>query len=365
MKSNLWFLVLLSIAYLTACSAPPPATADPDIAHTATSSPVAPMTQTLEPTLTRTPFPTATPIVVEGVGQTVQTVRLPNQGYMFPAFGAASVWIPSPGLLMRIDPVTGHVAAEIPLDGGQREHINTVLAEGKMYAVTAQGDVIWASEANGEAVVRIDPQTNEIIDHISLDARPDAMALEDGTLWVAHRTGDEVLRVNTQTKEVIARIPVYDPDSIAIGAGSAWVVGARAENLVRIDPMTNSIIATISLGTGNDPAGQVAFGEGDVWVTKFFGGTVTRVNPETNQVVATIEIGIPVISVEVGAGAVWATVGIFDTCENSGVVRIDPATKTVVGRLPVRCAEDLVASPEGFWVTSYKYPEITLIRPEQ
>lgn len=364
MKSSLWFLVLLLITYLTACSAPPPATADPDVAHTATSSPVSPMTPTLEPTLTRTPFPTATPIVVEGVGQTIQTVRLPNQGYMFPAFGADSVWIPSPGLLMRIDLATGQVAAEIPLDGGQREHINAVLADGKMYAVTAQGDAIWASEAKEEAVVRIDPQTNEIIDRIPLDARPDAMALEGETLWVAHRNGDEVLRVDTYTKEVIARIPVYDPDSIAVGADSVWVVGARAESLVRIDPTTNSA-TTISLGTGNDPAGQVAFGEGGVWVTKFFSGTVTRVDPDTNQIVATIEIGIPVISIEVGAGAVWATVGIFDTCENSGVVRIDPETNTVVGRLPVRCAEDLVASPDGFWVTSYKYPEVTLIKPEE
>lgn len=367
MKSVSQFFVLLSIVYHTACSAPAPATPEPGSSRPPTSSP-SPRAQgspTAEPTVTRTPFPTATPIVVEGVGQTVQTVRLPNQGYMFPAFRAGSVWIPSPGLLMRIDRATSQVTAEIPLDGGQREHINTVLAEGKMYAVVAEGDVIWASEANDEAVVRIDPQTNGIIDRIPLHASPNAMALKGDTLWVAHRNGEEVLRVDTKTKQIVARIPVHDPDSIAIGDDSVWVVGARAENLVRIDPDTNSVVATISFGTGAHPAGQVAVGEGGVWVTRFFAGTVSRVDPETNQVVAMIDVGIPVISVEVGAGAVWATVGIFDTCEKSGVVRIDPGTNSVVGRIPVRCAEDLVASPEGFWVTSYKYPEATLIRPQQ
>jgi hypothetical protein len=100
-------------------------------------------------------------------------------------------------------------------------------------------------------------------------------------------------------------------------------------------------------------------------VTKVFGDTVSRLDPKTNQVVATIKIGIPVISVEVGAGPVWAVVGEFKTCQESGVVRIDLETSAPVGRIPVRCAEDIAVGPEGFRVTSYNYPEITLIKPQE
>jgi YVTN family beta-propeller protein len=217
----------------------------------------------------------------------------------------------------------------------------------------------------GKAVVRIDPQTNQIIDRIQLEGGLHAIALDGDTLWVANRGDDTIVRVDTQTKQIVARIPVHDPTSIAIGANSVWVVGHRAGNLVRIDPNTNSVVATIRLGQGVGWPGQVAFGEGGVWVGELLSGMVSRVDPETNKEVARIDIGVPVTSIEVGAGAVWAVVGEFEGCQKSGLVRIDPETNMPVGRIPVRCAGDMVVSPEGFWVTSYQYPEITLVKPQE
>jgi streptogramin lyase len=346
---------LLTAMVISSCSAGPATQLQPTPSQTP-NSPVSPLSSpTLTPTITRTPRPTSTPIVVEGVGQTAGTISLPNQGNLFPAFGAGAVWIPSPGVLMRIDPITGQVAAEIPLDEAKWDDV---------YAVAAEGEVIWATETNNEDVVRIDPQTNQIIDRIPLQARPDSIALDGDTLWVADPSENLLLRVDTLTKQISAHIPVDDPSSIAIGGGSVWVVGSHVENLVRIDPNTNSIAATIALGNGSDPAGQVAFGEGGVWVSKYFSGRVARIDPETNQVAATIEIGIPVISVEVGVGAVWAVVGEIDACQQSGLARIDPKTNTSVGRIPVRCAEDIAVSPDGLWVTSYRYKELTLVKPQ-
>ena len=105
--------------------------------------------------------------------------------------------------------------------------------------------------------------------------------------------------------------------------------------------------------------------EGAVWVGEIYGNVVSRVDPETNQEVARIEVDIPVISVEVGAGAIWAVVEGFEACQRSGLVRIDPETNTAGGRIPVRCAGDIVVSPEGFWVTSYQSREITLFEPAE
>lgn len=355
-----WLVVLLMMAYITACSAGPSTSSPRNPSQTPDSLPSLQLSPTLEPTVAQTPFPSLTPIVVEDVGQTVQTIRLPKQGYRFPAFGAGAVWVPSRvsgrNVLMRVDPATRQVVAEIAVDKAQVWDI---------FAVAAEGDVIWSTAVNEQAVVRIDAHTNQIVDRIPIQAQPDAIALQGNTLWVAHESGNEVLRLDTETKQIVARVPVADPDSIAIGNDSIWVVGNHAENLIRIDPTTNSIVATISLGTAPDSDGQVAFGEGGVWVSRYSSETVARVDPETNQVIATIEMGIPVINVEAGAGAIWAVVGEFEGCQESGVVRIDPRTNTVVGLIPVRCAEDMVLSPEGLWVTSHKYPEITLVEPEE
>lgn len=339
----------VALLFVTGCATPLATTpSTQDTSRTPQPSP------TLEATVTRTPPPTSTPIVVEGVGRTVATIRLPNQGALFPAVGAGSIWVPGPGLLARIDPATLQVVAEITLDEGKRGD--------PPYAVTVEGDAIWATERVGKAIVRIDPNTNEIMERIPLgvDGELHAIALDGDTLWVAVRGDNMILRVDTQTKQVIANIPVDDPTSIAIGAEAIWVVEHHKGNLVRIDPNTNSVVATIQVGY----PGQVALGEGSVWVGDL-AGAVSRVDPQTNQEVARIDLGIPVGSVEVGAGAVWAMVAEFEGCANSGVIRIDPRTNTPVGRIPVRCPGDMAVNTDGLWVNSYQYPEITLIIPEE
>jgi len=357
-QSIKFLLIFLSFALaVTACSTGPAATQQASPLQAPTNLPSPQPSPTLQPTAIRTPYPTATPIVVEGVGQTVQTIQLPNKSGLFPAFAMGSVWVPSPGLLIRIDPTTRQIVAEITVDEGRRGD--------PPYAVAADGNTVWATEMIGASVVRIDPQTNEIVDRIPLEGGLHAIALDGDTLWVANPGNDTLMRVDTQTKQIVARIPVNFPSSIAIGAGSVWTVEHRAGNVLRIDPNTNSVVATIPLGSGAWPS-QLTFGEGAIWVGDLnASGIVSRIDPELNQVVATISTGIPVTSIEVGAGAVWAVVGEFEGCQKSGLVRIDSTTNTVVGRIPVRCAGDMVVSPEGFWVTSYQYKELTLVEPQE
>ena len=69
-----WFVVLLMMAQITACSASPPASPPPSLTQTPDASPTAQVSPTPEATVTQTTWPTPAPIVVEGVGRAIETV---------------------------------------------------------------------------------------------------------------------------------------------------------------------------------------------------------------------------------------------------------------------------------------------------
>ena len=66
---RVWFVVLLMMANITACSASSPSS----LSHTPNASRNAQVSPSPEATMTRTPWPTPTPIVVEGVGRAIET----------------------------------------------------------------------------------------------------------------------------------------------------------------------------------------------------------------------------------------------------------------------------------------------------
>ena len=69
-----WFVVLLMMAYITACSASSPSSLQPNLSQTPLSSSSPQFMPTAEATMTRTPWPTPTPIVVEGVSRDIETI---------------------------------------------------------------------------------------------------------------------------------------------------------------------------------------------------------------------------------------------------------------------------------------------------
>ena len=70
---RVWFVVLLMMAYFTACSVSSPSSLQPSLSHTPNASLNAQVSPTPEATVTRTTWPTTTPIVVEGVGRAIET----------------------------------------------------------------------------------------------------------------------------------------------------------------------------------------------------------------------------------------------------------------------------------------------------
>lgn len=97
--------------------------------------------------------------------------------------------------------------------------------------------------------------------------------------------------------------------------------------VVAIDPGTDAVVAHVP--AGSRPT-SLAGDETGVWVGDARDGTVSRIDATTMRVVRTSGIGVPAVDLALGAGALWAAAGGFGE-----VVRIDPGTGAVLGRVPL------------------------------
>jgi DNA-binding beta-propeller fold protein YncE len=299
---------------------------------------------------------------LEDFGQIVASIPY-TDAFQEPVAGLGAVWLPNfqAGLLTRIDIATNKIAAKIKVG----EPFST---KGDPPAVTIVGEQVWvASDANHE-VLRIDPGTNEIVEHISLGTfsisnsswpiDPAGLTSDGDDLWVTDFNDSLVLRIDLKTKQVVAMIKNVDhPIGIVAGAGAVWVVLHRKDAVVRIDPETNTIIAKIALGgPGNNATcslclSQMVFAEGNLWVALHDGNGVARVDPTTNQMTK-IDLGMFTIDVAAGMGSIWA-VGGPDVPDCTGyVARIDPKTNAAIRKQSIDCVNTITVADKALWISN-------------
>ena len=178
---------------------------------------------------------------------------------------------------------------------------------------------------------------------------PVGAGLGFGSFWVRTAPGYDLYRIDTATAQVTADIsglrqaPVGFGQYVAAGEGAIWTSNINAGSVSRIDPGTNRVVATIpvwptnSCGPGPSTSCSsptaIAFAAGAVWVVLHHEWKVVRIDPATNTVVATISLGsgLP----EDGPQELTAANGVVYVGGSSGhggpaaLERIDPATNTV------------------------------------
>jgi virginiamycin B lyase len=149
--------------------------------------------------------------------------------------------------------------------------------------VTGASSIWMISDAAG-TLVRIDPDTNAVIAEVVIPAGSQAMAFGEGAVWVASAAKNSVTRINGDTNVVIETITVGPgPVSVTTGAGSVWTLNGGDGTISRIDPKTNKVTKTIKASvTGK--TGSIVVGEGSVWASAP-GFPLTRIDPATNAVV--------------------------------------------------------------------------------
>lgn len=192
----------------------------------------------------------------------------------------------------------------------------TIDVEGNPDFMTVAFGSVWVG--NVREVARIDPATNEVVAAI---AGPSPCAGFDagfGSVWVASCGDNAVHRLDPTTDEVIEKVevPRVLPESaLAVGAGSVWLVTVWVTNqisgtVVRIDPETNAPAAEIDIG-GGFSGGDIVAGLGSVWASTG-NGPLSRVDPAANAVVEQYERhGADALAV--GEGSVWISDHDVDT----------------------------------------------------
>ena len=228
------------------------------------------------------------------------------------AAGFGSIWVPlcgdtenKPGLA-RVDIKTGKLTTTLPLGIG-----NT---EGGL--ATGAGSVWLLTDARG-TLVRIDPDTNQVVAEIHVPAGSSTAAFGDGAVWVTSTEQHLLIRVDPNTNLVVERIPVgKKPRFLAVGEGSVWTLNQEDGTVSRVDVKTNKVVATIEVGVPGS-GGEIAVGEGSVWVTSFE-FPVSRIDPATNKVVQQFA-GQGGDAIRVGLGSVW-----LSNLEAANVWRLDP-----------------------------------------
>jgi DNA-binding beta-propeller fold protein YncE len=265
------------------------------------------------------------------------------------AAGEGGVWVVVPGhdtdggyegTVERIDPSTNQVVASIPVDTGD--------------AVTAGAGSVWVtgvtntvgpngqtSDFNG-VVLRIDPDTNRVVDRIPYQGgSPYDIAADATGVWVAQSTGNRsgaILHLDPETGEEVAAIPVADvPYTVTTGEGYVWaLLGPRG--VVKIDPATDEVVATIDV---NPVPYEMAVGEGSVWVQSWLSafdpgvGTgsedrlvAVRVDAPTNEFDQPVVFEEGFRPVVVSDGGVWFLGG-SPSGQGLMIGRLDPTTKQV------------------------------------
>ena len=256
--------------------------------------------------------------------------------------GMGSLWEPSGGKLVRVDPVLHTVITKIEASGnfcnpspdGSAMWLASVY-QGKLYridpatnAVTGTYDVkissgsegsfavtesgVWVVTSNGNTssgtLTRVDPATGLILADITVANDSHGIAAQGGFIWVTSASGNSVTQVDVATNKVVATIAVdKGPRFIAGGEGGVWALCQGTGTVVRIDPVTGKVVATIDTKTPGG-GGDIAAGEGGVWVTTF-GRPVTRIDPATNKVIAQYQGSGFGDAIRAGAGFVWVSGG--------------------------------------------------------
>jgi YVTN family beta-propeller protein len=215
-----------------------------------------------------------------------------------PDVGFGSLWVPvcEPGSVVRIDPTTGN-SRTIDLAGATIEEEGSIAAgEGSVWVVTS---------APQHALLRIDPNRDQLIGSSPLPAGVVAVRAGLGGLWATDANRGLLLRLDPASGQVLTEIPVgHGARFFDVGEGAVWVQNNTDGTVSRVDPATDQVTATIQVDRGAISGGDLAVGGRYVWA-RVSGSLVAQIDPATNLVVA--RIGEPEGSGSVAADekAVW------------------------------------------------------------
>jgi len=176
-------------------------------------------------------------------------------------------------------------ATVVPLDPKTMKTIGSpiTISPSRVISVVSDGGVLWATAAEANKLLRIDPKTRRVTS-VSVGEFPVGVVFADGSVWVANRSAGTVTKVDPSTMRVTKTIHVGElPTWMTAADGSVWVASQHDGTVDRIDARTGEKVGDpirIAPASGSDAAAHIpTAGDGAVWVTSLTQRTVSRIDP--------------------------------------------------------------------------------------
>lgn len=221
------------------------------------------------------------------------------------------LWVAELGThrVVRYDPDTG-------------EELASVAVESDPWDLQPGPDLLWATERDSGRVIGIDPATAEIA--VTVDGIPLPSGLvvtDDGTVWAASEGGDAIVRINGATGEVIDEIEAPSPRWFAESPGAVWASVVGAHEVWKLDAATGEVLARVDTGEGSVPL-DLGYAQGWIWSPETGRGIVQMIDPDTAEIVGELKVLTGAWVAEPIADRVWVTN--FNYRVRGHVYEIDP-----------------------------------------
>ncbi len=240
-----------------------------------------------------------------------------------------------PNSVVKIDPETGEI-------------VDVFRVGGLPFKPAIVGDYVFVSSEEDDILSRIDVRSGEVDAHGGLQSPAGVAAGADGTLWVGTSYGDHVSQINADDYQLRRRadVPLGSQSwFVAVGGGSVWVDHIYPTALSRFSARTGKLQRRYVLpdSAGISWTNEVAFGEGAAWTAVVASSQGQGVLLRTDALGGgseRIPVGNLPYAVAVGFGAVWLTDLVEEPLVNAEpeagqLFRIDPATGDVDDVTPV------------------------------
>ena len=216
----------------------------------------------------------------------------------------------------------------------------------------------------------IDPASSELVDDIEVGFKSSLIAAGEGFVWVADPGGSTLVKIDPETREVVARFGVETgatPFGLGAGLGAVWLAVRRGETseVLELGPEFGDLRRRIPFGEAAEPvlSGRqlLALGEGDVWVVDPSVGGLWRIDPSAAKATKVTE-GLDATSLAIDAGAVWTGGG-------AGVTRIDATTGETIAESQLVVAgfaetSSLALGEDALWYVSSSDETLFRLHPE-
>jgi streptogramin lyase len=304
------------------------------------SSETEPVTQSAKPDEAAAPEP-----ITDAGAQAVEIDdRLANEleiegGPSWLADGFGSLWLKrDDGVVMRIDPQSGKVLAEI-----ETAPFKQPVCQG----LGVSDDAIWTCPRGG-TLVRIDPSRNAADAEISLDNLVDQIHLAslNGAVWVLTKGGHELTAIDDATGKTSlqARLPETCND-LSVLVDSIWITCYVADKVLKVDARSGEVVDDLEL---DGPRAIAA--DKELWVG--FGSGVAQIDPDSLEVLNAYEAYPGVTgSIFAGPAGVW----VREEGERF-LMRIDPEAgemTEVIEAPKLPSGGDVVQIGNSVWATAY------------